>query len=289
MPIVEKRRAALILMLILCSILLIIPNIGTVKASETIYIRADGTVEGTDKIQREGSVYIFTSDISIDVAHADGIIVERDNIVIDGRGYTLNATGDESWSGINMTNRTGLTIKNMKITDFLIGIYFPGADNNTISGNLFANNNRGLHLIDSHYNRIVGNTIMNNEQGIHIFSSWNNSFYGNSFINNTKQYYDSIWDQPWYPDLLSVNMWDNGTTGNYWSDYNGTDNNGDGIGDTPYIIGENNQDNYPLMNEFIIPEFPSWTPLLIMLFTVIVIMVIYKQKIHKPNYGRRMK
>ena len=62
---------------------------------------------------------------------------------------------------------------------------------------------------------------------------------------------------------------DNGypSGGNYWNDYNGTDNNGDGIGETPYIINEDNQDNYPLMNpvdistsqEFnTIPEFPSW-------------------------------
>jgi nitrous oxidase accessory protein NosD len=38
--------------------------------------------------------------------------------------------------------------------------------------------------------------------------------------------------------------------GNYWSDYTGIDNDGDGFGDTPYIIDANNQDNYPLMNQF---------------------------------------
>ncbi|MGD8544675.1 MAG: hypothetical protein PVH12_00745 [Candidatus Bathyarchaeota archaeon] len=38
-----------------------------------------------------------------------------------------------------------------------------------------------------------------------------------------------------------------GREGNYWSDYNGSDIDGDGIGDSPYIINENNTDNYPLM------------------------------------------
>jgi hypothetical protein len=34
--------------------------------------------------------------------------------------------------------------------------------------------------------------------------------------------------------------------GNYWSDYTGTDGNGDGLGDSPYSI-ESNNDEHPLM------------------------------------------
>jgi nitrous oxidase accessory protein NosD len=35
--------------------------------------------------------------------------------------------------------------------------------------------------------------------------------------------------------------------GNYWADYNGTDANHDGVGDTPYVIDATNSDNYPLL------------------------------------------
>jgi len=105
----------------------------------------------------------------------------------------------------------------------------------------------------------------------------NNSLYGNSIIDNALQYYDDWYHQPFNPKALSVNIWDNGTTGNYWSDYNGTDNDGDGIGDTPYIIGEDNQDNHPLMNKFIIPEFPSWFVLPLFLFASVVAVIVRRR------------
>jgi hypothetical protein len=75
-----------------------------------------------------------------------------------------------------------------------------------------------------------------------------------------------------------MNSWDNGAEGNYWNNYNGTDNNGDEIGDTPYIIAESNQDNYPLIN--IIPEFPSLIPLLFAFTVLAVTLAILKRKIH---------
>lgn len=55
-------------------------------------------------------------------------------------------------------------------------------------------------------------------------------------------------------------MWDDGKQGNYWSDYNGTDANGDGIGDSPYIIDYLNQDRYPSMKS--IASSPTVAPTL---------------------------
>jgi predicted secreted protein len=45
--------------------------------------------------------------------------------------------------------------------------------------------------------------------------------------------------------------------GNYWADYNGTDENNDGIGDQPMVLNDKNIDNYPLINpaeSYRIPE-----------------------------------
>lgn len=81
------QRTALIVLVILCFAVVTISQIGFVKAQEAIYIHSDGTVEGTDKIQRDGDLYTFTGDIYFP------IIVEKDFAVVDGAGYTLNGSG----------------------------------------------------------------------------------------------------------------------------------------------------------------------------------------------------
>jgi parallel beta-helix repeat protein len=256
-------------LLILCSVLVSLPEINTVKASGTIYIRADGSIEGTDKIQRDGNVYTLTGNIS------DSIVVERDNIVVDGAGYTMQGY----YRGIDLSHRSNVTIKNTQMISFHRGIYLDGSLNNNIIGNniidsltgidvhrssndnnISGNNieasiREGINLFMASNNSIIGNNITNNKVGIFFGGSPNNIIYRNSFINNTKQvsdfYYEVFFGSP------SVNIWDDGEEGNYWSNYNGTDNDKDGIGDTPYIIYANNTDNYPLMNPVVNPEFPE--------------------------------
>lgn len=68
-------------------------EVQSVKASGTIYIRADGSIDPTTApIQRNGDVYNLTGNITND---ADGIVVERDNIVIDGSGFVIEGPGAE--------------------------------------------------------------------------------------------------------------------------------------------------------------------------------------------------
>jgi parallel beta-helix repeat protein len=124
------------------------------------------------------------------------------------------------------------------------GIYLCCLGNST--GNKIINcmcydNRYGIWFHNWIFNTTVRNcNIKENECGFLISIGENNSIYHNSFIDNEIQAYDSNINY-WF----STNMFE----GNYWSDYTGEDNNGDGIGDTPYYIpGGDNTDLYPLMN-----------------------------------------
>lgn len=112
--------------------------------------------------------------------------------------------------------------------------------NNTIFTNDLKGNYHGMWLSASSDNWIIGNVIADNELlGVELADSFNNTFYHNNFINNPKHI---VLDE-------SVSIWDNDypSGGNFWSDYAGVDIDGDGFGDTPYIINAVNRDNYPLI------------------------------------------
>jgi len=151
-----------------------------VEASGTIYIRADGSIDpSTALISTVDNVtYILTGNIT---SEADGIVIERDNTVLDGAGYTLQRTD----KGISLSGRSNVTIKNTNIKDLGVGIWLDGSSNNSIVGNNITNNSYGIELYwASSNNSIVGNNITNNQRGIWLEGSSNNSIVRNVFVND---------------------------------------------------------------------------------------------------------
>ena len=152
-----------------------------------------------------------------------------------------NDANNNTNCGIVAAYSSDCTITNNNASNTKNAIYLLDSQDCIISKNNASNNiNVGIWLEQSSDCILSGNYLNNNYCGICLRSSNYNNIYHNNLIQNTEEVY--------YSD--SSNIWDNGYEGNYWGQYGDTDVNEDGIVDTPYIIDENNQDNYPLMGMF---------------------------------------
>ena len=148
--------------------------------------------------------------------------------------------------GIDATDSNGnLITDNFISNNSQQGVYFyTGSDNNVFSKNIFTNNYQALRIKMSSGNQIYENYFYKNVYGVYFCcSARGNWVYNNTFIQNTKS--------SAHEDKSLWNHWnaDTGPYGNYWDDYDGVDEDGDGIGDTNYIITSSERtDFYPLMN-----------------------------------------
>ena len=214
----------------------------------------------------------------------EGISVDESvNIVSNNLFIGCRSTGITVFESDN-----NLIDSNIVQNGGFVGVYVFSGNNNTIVGNEIINNNdaglildisssdnfvRGNNIsnngwipwlwgtgvvlwIDTNSNQIVFNNISDNKCGLMVGSTGINEIYHDSFINNQVQVIDER-------TPTSINLWDNGypSGGNYWSDYAGVDQKSgpyqnltgsDGIGDTSYIINNNNTDRYPLMKPYVL-------------------------------------
>jgi len=165
--------------MLLISISQLALNIQQAKASGTIYIKVDGSIDPpTAPISRvDDIIYIFTGNIS------ETIEVQRDNVVIDGNGYTLQGLG--SGRGLYANGISGIAIRNVVVKGWEYGIMLDRSGDNDISNNTINNNWCGILLKWCSGDTILGNTLQNNTYSILLreqFTGYNVS--GNT-INNS--------------------------------------------------------------------------------------------------------
>ena len=156
-----------------------------------------------------GETYVLANNI-LNVAGTCFTITAND-IVLDGAGFTISGDRAGNDYGIDATGRVGLTIKNLKITDFATGIILrSGSSNNIIKDNTVeSNTDIGIYLVvdasnnvltnntvnsnlyagimlnaNANNNQITNNVVNLNLRGIHIASSSNNNILTNNAVNS---------------------------------------------------------------------------------------------------------
>jgi parallel beta-helix repeat protein len=174
------------------------------------------------------------------------------NVLIqNGHGIWIGYSSDSNiiaWNnvshnlvGFGLRDSSNNIITNNYIhSNTLCGIGLSNASNNILTSNIAKSNEYGIWLSYCTNFTVAGNTLADNWGGIYLNNSDSNTIFHNNIINNTCQ----------LEIINSTSTWDSDFEGNYWSEYNGTDADQDGIGDNAYMIDANNTDDYPLMGTF---------------------------------------
>lgn len=218
-----------------------------------IVIKSDGTVAPeTEFIKQDGNVYTLTSDLVRNYA----IKIQCSNIVFDGAGHNINGTTKDyigySNAGLRIENVTNVTVKNVQ----LIGFSAEGITlENCVNCTILRVDAQPFMLWNSNFNTIVESSIVSEYLPLLIRYSNSNTITRNNItivdiVGKSNVLFEN---NVGHTTSYGVNtFWDNGSIGNYWSDYatkylNASEVGNSGIGDTPYVIDANNIDHYPLM------------------------------------------
>ena len=173
--------------------------------------------------------YIICCDQGIYLLYLYNNIINNNDIIYNGdTGIRLYSSSDTTTSNNNILNNKG-----DGITAYPSVISYPPHSSYNVN------------------NTIINNSISNNlNTGIDIRYSSNNKIYLNNFINNSNNVYSDASANIWNSTEKITYIYNKTTyeshIGNFWDDYNGTDDDTDGIGDAPYTI-DSDQDNHPLI------------------------------------------
>jgi hypothetical protein len=210
-------------------------NLAGAQTYSTITIRSDGSVEGTDQIQREGNVYTFIGDIS-------GILkIEKDGITIDGAGYAIKGNG----AGIDLRKDStaiphaygDIVVKNVLFSDK--GRIFASSNGNTFLNNTFEGGGIEIKGNDGDEGNVIKNNVfIDGTPSISADYSGENVVTENDFINSRI-----------FLALYGKLDFDR----NYWSDYetlypDAKEIGHTGIWDTPYNYTKTDWSDFPFVD-----------------------------------------
>lgn len=234
-------------------------NVGQGQTYSTIQSAIDASETGDVIYVSEGTYYenvvLTKSGIAImgknkEKTIIDGqktgsvIRIETNDVTISGFTIRNNGGSGKEDAGVSLYNANNNIIANSIFVNNTAGIaIYSSSNNNVIAGNYIRNARYGINLFSSLDNKIYGNQIQQNQIGIYADSARGHQIYSNNFIDNTDHAYDNS----------GMNAWDDGKSGNLWSNYKGS---------SPFKLkgGANAVDNFPLSGAVTIKDVAITIP-----------------------------
>jgi len=229
----------------------------------------------SSNIITENRIGLYSSSSSSNIISENTITRNsEDGVNLEGgqnSSINKNVIAENNQTGINVFDSRNNEIVSNTITDTTgngIKFWFHSTGNKVLQNQVKANG-VGILIADSYENNIIGNNLTeNNDWGLRFERDQNNNIiYQNNFLGDVTDGLPVSIPGVWYEGNRpgGGNVWDNGTTGNYWSDYairytNASEIGSSGIWNTPYYINENNMDRYPLVKPFGVSEAEGDVP-----------------------------
>ncbi|HEX9709230.1 MAG TPA: PKD domain-containing protein [Candidatus Thermoplasmatota archaeon] len=143
--------------------------------------------------------------------------------------------------GVELIDVTGISINGSEVSARLQGVHGQRVVGGAVEGSSFAGTlGTGLACTGCANLTIASNLFLSNGQGLSLFGGAGCVVTRNEFYDNTAPASTNT----------TAHAWDDGAVGNLWDSYTGVDSDGDGIGETPFVVSSGPfgtaQDNYPI-------------------------------------------